>query len=202
VNAGAGACSASWAVPDGSHRAVFLDRDGTLIRNDGDLGDPERVELLPGVAEGVRHLLGGGYRLVVVTNQGGIGRGLYDEAAYAHLTGWMLAQLRERGIEVARVYHCPYHPLEGVGAYRRDSIDRKPGPGMLLRARDELGLDLGGSAMIGDQASDMQAAAAAGVRLRLWLRAPEAAPAEPGALRVASLAEAGRRLRAAFSATR
>ncbi len=100
---------------------------------------------------------------MVVTNQAGIGRGYYTEADFQRLTEWMVDVFRERGIVIARVYHCPYHPTAGIGAYRRESFDRKPQPGMLLRARDELNLDLARSVFIGDKDSDMAAGLAAGV---------------------------------------
>jgi D-glycero-D-manno-heptose 1,7-bisphosphate phosphatase len=167
VNAGAGACSASWAVPDGSHRAVFLDRDGTLIRNDGDLGDPERVELLPGVAEGVRHLLGGGYRLVVVTNQGGVARGAYDESA-VDATHARLEQVLRSATGLPSVItdflYCPFHPKGTVDRYRREHPWRKPQPGMLLEAARRHALHLPACWMVGDQERDAAAGTAAGCR--------------------------------------
>jgi D-glycero-D-manno-heptose 1,7-bisphosphate phosphatase len=129
---------------------------------------------------------------VVVTNQAGIARGYYDEAQFARLTDWMMARFVAEGAALERVYHCPTHPTEGIGKYRVESIDRKPGPGMLLRARDELGLDLGASVVLGDKVSDMLAGQAAGVgRLLLLRERPDPSdPPPPGTRRVATLAEA------------
>jgi D-glycero-D-manno-heptose 1,7-bisphosphate phosphatase len=158
-------------------RAVFLDRDGTVIRNDGDLGDPDLVELLPGVAEAMRRLREAGYALVVVTNQGGVARGRYDEAA-VHATHERLEQVlrRETGLRtvVDAFYFCPFHPEGTVERYRREHPWRKPAPGMLLEAAREHALDLGTSWMVGDQERDAQAGAAAGCR-SILLGTPSAA---------------------------
>ena len=158
-------------------RAVFLDRDGTVIRNDGDLGDPDAVELLPGAADAMRRLRDAGYTLVVVTNQGGVARGKYDEAA-VHATHARLEQvLRERtGLPavVDAFYFCPFHPEGTVERYRREHPWRKPAPGMLLEAAREHALELPASWMVGDQERDAQAGAAAGCR-SILLGAPSAA---------------------------
>jgi D-glycero-D-manno-heptose 1,7-bisphosphate phosphatase len=158
-------------------RAVFLDRDGTLILNDGDLGDPDRVELLPGVASALRSLRGAGYALVVITNQGGVARGRYDEAA-VHATHERLEQVLRHETGLARVvdafYFCPFHPQGTVERYRREHPWRKPAPGMLLEAAREHALDLAASWMVGDQERDAQAGAAAGCR-SILIGAPSAA---------------------------
>jgi D-glycero-D-manno-heptose 1,7-bisphosphate phosphatase len=158
-------------------RAVFLDRDGTVIRNDGDLGDPDAVELLPGAADAMRRLRDAGYTLVVVTNQGGVARGKYDEAA-VHATHARLEQvLRERtGLPavVDAFYFCPFHPEGTVERYRREHPWRKPAPGMLLQAAREHALELPASWMVGDQERDAQAGAAAGCR-SILLGTPSAA---------------------------
>lgn len=147
--------------------AVFLDRDGTLILNDGDLGDPDRVELLPHAASGVRLLHQAGYPLVVVTNQGGVARGMYDEAAVL-ATHDRLEQVLRQATGLPRViaafFFCPFHPQGSVERYRREHPWRKPQPGMLLAAASEHGIDLGRSWMVGDQERDAQAGAAAGCR--------------------------------------
>ncbi len=147
--------------------AVFLDRDGTLILNDGDLGDPDRVELLPHAASGVRLLRDSGYTLVVVTNQGGVARGRYDEPA-VHATHERLERLLRQATGLDRAidafYFCPFHPEGTVERYRREHAWRKPQPGMLLAAATEGGLDLARSWMVGDQERDAAAGAAAGCR--------------------------------------
>lgn len=158
-------------------RAVFLDRDGTVIRNDGDLGDPDAVELLPGAAEAMRHLRQAGYALVVVTNQGGVARGKYDEAA-VHATHERLEQVLRRATGLHAVvdafYFCPFHPEGTVERYRREHPWRKPAPGMLLEAAHAHALDLATSWMVGDQERDAQAGAAAGCR-SILIGAPSAA---------------------------
>jgi D,D-heptose 1,7-bisphosphate phosphatase len=147
--------------------AVFLDRDNTLIANDGDLGDPAKVALLPGVAEGLRRLKEAGYRLVVVTNQGGVARGHYGETDVERVHS-RIAQLvdEESGAKriIDRFYYCPFHPDGTHPDYRREHPWRKPRPGMLLQAAADLGLDLDRGWMIGDQARDIVAGRAAGVR--------------------------------------
>ena len=120
AHGGEGASEVTRTAP---HRAVFLDRDGTIILNDGDLGDPSRVELLPGVAEGVRQLCANRYAIVVVTNQGGVARGKYDEAA-VHATHARLEEVLREATGLPQVvrafYFCPFHPEGSVEAYRRE----------------------------------------------------------------------------------
>ncbi|MAC18188.1 MAG: hypothetical protein CMJ23_00630 [Phycisphaerae bacterium] len=146
---------------------IFLDRDNTLIANDGDLGDPTRVALLEGVPEGLLRLRDAGYRLVVVTNQGGVARGRYGEEdvdrVHREIAGLLDQAAGRRGL-IDRFYYCPYHPEATLPEYRREHPWRKPRPGMLLQAARDLALDLSASWMIGDQPRDIDAGRAAGCR--------------------------------------
>lgn len=150
-------------TPSPARKALFLDRDGVINVDRNYVHRVEDFEFLPGIFELCAAATERGYLIVVVTNQAGIGRGYYSEADFERLTAWMVSAFRQRGVDIARVYHCPYHPTAGVGAYRRESFDRKPNPGMLLKARDELNLDLTLSLFVGDKDSDMAAGLAAGV---------------------------------------
>lgn len=150
--------------------AVFLDRDNTLIANDGDLGDPEAVRLIDGVADGLSALRDAGFRLVVITNQGGVARGRYDEsqvdAVHQEIASLIDEHAGRSGL-IDRFYYCPYHPEGTVEAYRRDHPWRKPRPGMILQAASDMRLDLGNSWVIGDQVRDVQAGRSAGCRAAL-----------------------------------
>ena len=144
--------------------AVFLDRDNTIIHNDGDLGDPAQVRLIQGAASAIASLKGLNYRIIVVTNQGGVARGKYTEADVDRVNERINELIRANsGVFVDRFYYCPYHPEGTVDRYRRDHPWRKPRPGMLLQAARDLGLDLRQSWMIGDQMRDVQAGFSAGV---------------------------------------
>jgi D-glycero-D-manno-heptose 1,7-bisphosphate phosphatase len=144
--------------------AVFLDRDGVIIEDAHYLGDRYRVRLIPGSAEAIAALNRAGWPVVVVTNQSGVGRGLFTvvhvEGVHAHLAG-LLATF---GARVDAFHYCPHHPEAEVEAYRADCDCRKPRPGMLLAAAAALGLDLARSWMVGDRASDLEAGAAVGCR--------------------------------------
>ena len=146
--------------------AVFLDRDNTLIRNDGDLGDPEAVELFQGAASAIASLCGLGFKVIVVTNQGGVARGKYTEEdvdrVHDRIRQMVAAQCT--GARIDAFYFCPYHPQATVMRYKKEHPWRKPQPGMLLQAAQDLGLDLRRSWMIGDQMRDIEAGDAAGVR--------------------------------------
>lgn len=147
--------------------AIFIDRDNTLIHNEGDLGDPEQVRLKDGVAEGLAALRTAGYRLVVITNQGGVARGRYSEAdvdAVHQRIASVIEQTTSQRPVIDRFYYCPYHPEGTVDEYRRDHPWRKPHPGMLLQAARDMNLDLASSWLIGDQPRDVQAGRAAGCR--------------------------------------
>ncbi len=119
---------------------------------------------MEGIFELCRVAKGLGYKLVVVTNQAGIARGLYTEEQFDELTAWMLEEFVARGVALDAVYFCPFHPEHGVGKYKREHEDRKPGTGMLRRAAKDLRLDLGASVMVGDRCTDVIAANAAGLR--------------------------------------
>ncbi len=146
--------------------AVFLDRDKTLIEDPGYIDHPDLVRLIDGVPEALIRLRDLGYALVIVTNQSGIARGLLTEDDLAAIHDRLRDLLREKGAEVDAVYFCPY--LDGPQAvleeYRRDSELRKPKPGMLLLAAEEMGLDLERSWIVGDSFTDAEAGRAAGCR--------------------------------------
>ena len=152
--------------------ALFLDRDGVINVDHGYVHRPEQFDFVPGIFELARFWTNERRRpIIVASNQSGIGRGYFDEDVYAQLTRWMCERFAAEGARIARVYHCPYHPQEGVGQYRRDHAWRKPNPGMLLQAAAEFGLDLACCAIIGDKMSDMEAGAAAGIGLKILVRA-------------------------------
>lgn len=146
--------------------AVFLDRDGTIIEDYGYIGDPDDVRLIAGAADAVRRLRTAGYLLVVVSNQSGVARGLFDEQALSRVHARLERVLEAYGAGLDGAYYCPYldGPEAAVDGYRRDSELRKPQPGMLLQAARELDIDLERSWMIGDSPSDMEAGKRAGCR--------------------------------------
>jgi D-glycero-D-manno-heptose 1,7-bisphosphate phosphatase len=145
-----------------SRPAVFLDRDGTLVEEVPYLHDPERVALLPGVAA-LGALASAGYALVVVTNQAGVARGLYDVAAVDRVHRRLRELLAAGGVRLDAVLYCPHHPEGAVAAYARACRCRKPGPGMLETAAERLGLELPVSYLVGNHPTDVGAAVAAGV---------------------------------------
>lgn len=136
---------------------VFLDRDGTLIEDPGYLDDPAGVRLLPGVPEALRALQDAGYARVVITNQSGIGRGRFDEAAFHRVEAEVARQLATGGASTDRTYWCPHLPDAGCAC-------RKPGTAHHRAAAAELGLDLARSWCIGDRPGDIDAAGALGGR--------------------------------------
>lgn len=164
--------------------ALFLDRDGIINIDHAYVHRPEDFHFVHGIFELVAAANHLGYLTVVVTNQAGIGRGYYTETDFHALTDWMRAQFVQRGAIINAVYFCPDHPEHGVGKYRKESNFRKPAPGMLLQAADELSIDLDRSIMVGDKTTDMQAGKAAGVGYLLHLGAQSA-----GAISVGDLSE-------------
>lgn len=161
-------------------RALFLDRDGVINLDHGYVCRPEEFEFVEGIFGLCRKARDWGYLLFVVTNQAGIGRGYYSEAQFHALTGWMRGRFAEQGAQIEQVYFCPFHPEHGLGGYRRESEFRKPGPGMILQAAREHGLDLAASALIGDKDSDIAAGRAAGVGLNILYRPEPAGQPAPG----------------------
>jgi D-glycero-D-manno-heptose 1,7-bisphosphate phosphatase len=150
----------SWGegVSTGAGRkAVFLDRDGTLIHDRHYLGDPEGVELLPSAASAVARLNRAGIPVILVTNQSGIGRGIFTEADFEAVQRRIEQHLAEHGARLDAVYHCPHAP-----DHRPPCDCRKPAPGMFMRAARDHGLDLARSVFIGDRVRDIAPAGALG----------------------------------------
>lgn len=158
------------------NRALFLDRDGVINTEINYLHKPEQVQFMPGIFALCRSAQALGYKLIVVTNQAGIARGYYTEEDFHALTRWMEDVFLREGVRLDHTYFCPHHPEHGVGAYRRECPDRKPSPGMLLRAARDFSLDLPRSVLIGDRCTDMAAGAAAGVGTLLLLEGVEVQP--------------------------
>jgi D-glycero-D-manno-heptose 1,7-bisphosphate phosphatase len=184
--------------------ALFLDRDGVINVDRGYVHRPDQFEFVPGIFELARFWTNELHRLiVVVTNQSGIGRGYFDESAYEDLTRWMCDRFEAEHTAIARVYHCPYHPLHGVGEYRRNHLWRKPNPGMILQAVSDLGLDPAQCAILGDKMSDIEAGAAAGIGLRILVASRDTNKGEgaPSHEVVADLSKALALLRSRFTPT-
>ena len=172
-----------------NQRALFLDRDGVINEETGYLYRVGEVHFVPGIFSLCRTAASLGYRLIVVTNQAGIARGYYSTEVFNVLMEWMREQFRGEGVELDAVYHCPYHPEHGVGEYKREHEDRKPGTGMLRRGALEFGLDLPQCVLVGDRCSDMAAANAAGLRQAFLMQGTEAGPCAGSYRTVGSLAE-------------
>jgi D-glycero-D-manno-heptose 1,7-bisphosphate phosphatase len=158
--------------------AVFLDRDGTVIREREYLSDPAAVVLLPGAVGALTDFQAAGYAVVVVTNQSGIARGYYDAGAYRAVEAEVESQLRDAGVRVLASYHCPHHP-EITGACEC----RKPAVGLFRQAAAEHGLDLSRSVYIGDRVRDVAPAlelGGRGILVRTGYGDGEADAAPPG----------------------
>jgi D-glycero-D-manno-heptose 1,7-bisphosphate phosphatase len=170
-------------------KALFLDRDGVINEEASYLWRREDVRFVPGIFSLCRTAQSLGYKLVVVTNQAGIGRGMYTEDDFRSLTHWMRAEFVRERVTLDAIYFSPYHPEHGIGDYKREHEDRKPGPGMLRRAAADLNLSLADSILIGDRCTDIAAANAADLR-QAFLVAGTEADCPGNYLPVTTLAEA------------
>jgi len=147
------------------NRAIFLDRDGVLIEDVHLLTRIDQLRILPGVPEALRTLAAAGFHLVVVTNQTVVARGLATEADVDNVHAELNGRLQNAGAPtIERFYVCPHHPAASVNAYRKVCPCRKPAPGMILQAVQDLQLEPGASFTIGDRLTDIHAGARAGTR--------------------------------------
>jgi histidinol-phosphate phosphatase family protein len=164
--------------------AVFFDKDGTLVEDVPYNVDPAKVRLAQGAAASLARVCAAGYRAIVVSNQSGVARGLFDEAALDPVSERVATLAGHAGGRIDGFYYCPHHP-DGVRAeFARACACRKPAPGLLRRAACEHGIDLGRSWLVGDILDDVEAGRAAGCRSVLldtgaetvWQRSPEREP--------------------------
>ena len=153
----------------GPRRAVFIDRDGTISEEVGYVNHVTRYRVFPFAAEALRLLHDAGWLAVLVTNQAGVARGYFREELIGEVHARLAAELGRGGARLDAVYYCPHHPSVGEPPYRQDCDCRKPRPGLIRRAAEDLGLDLAGCWMVGDRYSDVELARNAGVRSALVL---------------------------------
>ncbi|HEY6458486.1 MAG TPA: HAD family hydrolase [Steroidobacteraceae bacterium] len=136
-------------MPAGHDRVIVLDRDGTLVIDREYLRDPAGLEFMPGAAEGLRRLHAMGYRLIVATNQSGIGRGLYSVERLHEIHHRLTEMVHAAGAHLSGIYYCPHTPQAGCAC-------RKPAPGLLLQAAAELGFEPASAIVIGDKSTDIE----------------------------------------------
>ena len=145
-----------------AHKAVFLDRDDTIVDDPGYIRSPEQLRLIPGAAEALKQLKKMGYLLVVITNQSGVARGFVTEEQLEEIHQELRRQLAADNAMIDRLYYCPYHPDGEVKDFSVESNLRKPNAGMFFQAEEDLDIDLTQSWMIGDSYRDIQAGKVAG----------------------------------------
>jgi len=149
--------------------AIFFDRDGVLNEDTGFVGRIADFRWIEGARQAVKMANEAGLLVIVATNQSGVARGYFEEADVRRLHDWMAKDLAASGARIDGFYYCPYYDHASVPAYRFvDHPDRKPNPGMILRALRDFGIDPGRAVMIGDKARDLEAARRAGVAGRLF----------------------------------
>jgi D-glycero-D-manno-heptose 1,7-bisphosphate phosphatase len=153
----------------GGRRAVFIDRDGTISEEVGYVNHVSRYRVFPFAAEAVRALNEAGRLAILVTNQAGVARGYFEEDMIGRVHGVLAEELGKGGARLDAVFYCPHHPSVGEPPYRLDCDCRKPRPGLIRRAAEELGIDLARSWMVGDRYSDTELARNAGTRAALVL---------------------------------
>lgn len=148
-------------------KVAFLDRDGVINVDHDYVHTVEAFHFIDGALSACADLVRAGYRLIIVTNQSGIGRGYYSEEDFHHLCDWMKGKFEKAQAPITHIYFCPHHPQKALEPYRMLCNCRKPAPGMLLQAARDYDINIGESFMVGDKASDMSAARAAGVPRRI-----------------------------------
>lgn len=151
------------------NRAVFLDRDGVINKDLGYVYKQEDFIFIDGIFTLSKLAREMGFKLIVVTNQSGIGRGFYSEIDFIEITQWMLCKFEENGAPIDKVYYSPFHPTWGKGNYKKKENTRKPGIGMINEARVEFNLDLKKSIIIGDRESDILAGKKAGIGTIIYI---------------------------------
>ena len=158
--------------------AIFLDRDGTINVDHGYVHEIDNFQFIDGVIDAMRELKKMGFALVLVTNQSGIARGMFSEDQFMQLTEWMDWSLADRDVDLDGIYFCPHHPEAKEEAYRQSCECRKPQPGMLLSAQQELNIDMAASYIVGDKIDDLLAGKAAGVGKKVLVRSGQPVTAE------------------------
>jgi D,D-heptose 1,7-bisphosphate phosphatase len=146
------------------NKAIFLDRDGTLIEDPGYINHPDQVKLLDGASEALIEFGDMGYKKVVVSNQSGVARGMVTEKVLSEIHNRLKQLLAEKGAFLDKIYYCPYHPDGVIARYRKESEWRKPNPGMLLAAAEEMDIDLNESWIIGNSGRDIETGFRAGCK--------------------------------------
>jgi histidinol-phosphate phosphatase family protein len=144
--------------------AVFLDRDGTIVEEVGYLDSLEKLVIFPHTAEAIRTINESGMRAVVITNQSGVARGYFQEDFIRTVHRHITKILREKGVFIDGFYYCPHHPTEGKGKYLASCKCRKPEPGMLIRASEDMDIDLSRSYVVGDMIKDLELAGRVGAK--------------------------------------
>jgi D-glycero-D-manno-heptose 1,7-bisphosphate phosphatase len=150
-------------MPAERRRAIFLDRDGTLLDEVGFLNHLDRLRFLPGVAPAVRRINESGFLALLITNQSGVARQIFDIALLDRVHRRLAEHLSEGGARLDGIYYCPHHPDATDPAFRADCECRKPRPGLLLAGARDHNVDLPGSYLVGDSSADLGAAESAGV---------------------------------------
>ena len=136
--------------------AVFLDRDGTLVEERGHISSIKQVKFIRGAFAALRKLRKLGFKLVIVSNQSGVARGILTEAQVRKVNQYILSELEKRGLRMDGLYYCPHHPKRGNGSFTRKCSCRKPSDGMIQKARKRLNVDTHKSYVMGDKLTDIE----------------------------------------------
>jgi D-glycero-D-manno-heptose 1,7-bisphosphate phosphatase len=146
------------------NRAVFIDRDGTISEEVGYINHPSRFRIFPYAAEAIKRLHENGWLAILVTNQAGVARGYFSEEMIHSVHAVLTGELANGGAKLDAIYYCAHHPSVGEPPYRSDCDCRKPKPGLITRATQELDIDVNQSWMVGDRYSDIELARNAGLK--------------------------------------
>lgn len=171
------------------NKALFLDRDGVINEDKGYVHKKDDFIFVSGIFDLCKYAGDKGYRIIVVTNQAGIGKGFYTTADFLLLNSWMCEKFAEHGICISKVFYCPYHIDAVIPEFKKAHFCRKPNPGMLYQARDQFDLDLPLCAMVGDRMTDVAAGMAAGVRTNILLGSEASESTSSGYHSVSTLIE-------------
>ena len=143
--------------------ALFLDRDGVVNKDFGHVYKIEDIKFIDGIFELVKFANKKKYKVIIITNQSGIGRGFYSKKEFLILMDWVKKKFLENNSVIDKFYYCPHHPKYGKGRYLKDCNFRKPKPGMILKAKKEMNIDLKNSVLVGDKITDISAGLSAGL---------------------------------------